>query len=123
MSTTQIVVMGKMILPIPNLEEWARRTLSEALISEWEFQEELLRVGRLGRRYGFEELREHDLERGVWPLDEIYGDGEYGDWRHCQICHEAMPYAACRCPHCGQMYNERLEPLLLHPATGAWITG
>ena len=44
-------------LPI-NLEEWARRTVAEAPISEWEFGENLLRIGDLGRTYGFEPLRE-----------------------------------------------------------------
>ena len=41
-----------------DLEEWARRTIAEALISEIEFCENLPRIGRLGVTYGFESLGE-----------------------------------------------------------------
>ena len=49
--------MANIAQPI-NLEAWARRTIEEGLISEWEFRENLWRIGRLARVYGFESLRE-----------------------------------------------------------------
>ena len=49
--------MSAIDLPV-NLEGWARRTVAEAPISEVEFGENLPRIGRVGRNYGFESLRE-----------------------------------------------------------------
>ena len=42
----------------PNLEAWAEQTISEGVISEWEFRENLPRIERLGRTYGLTRLRE-----------------------------------------------------------------
>ena len=49
--------MSSVDFPV-DLEEWARRTVSEAPISERVFAANLPRIGALGREYGFETLRE-----------------------------------------------------------------